>query len=143
MSKYSVRGNPAPGHAYSFRAGRAWGKDPIVVEIVDGEEDATPIPGLRMGQRSFRALTEDGRVSVVPAPESSPIVEPPVGRDKYPADMKADLDVMRREMTEMRRQLVRATTPAAPDAALAAENAGLKAQLEALKAQAQQPPAKK
>lgn len=77
-NRYLVRSTPAEGFHGVFRAGRRWDKEGTEIELVAQDED--PKPGekeevLRIGKKTFAAITGDPRISVVPKDGAAPAAD--------------------------------------------------------------------
>lgn len=78
--KYVVRAMPPRGAERRFRAGRAWGKEPTVVEVVDNPEPPQKerdrdgrlvvVPSNQISVKDLAALQADGHFAVSPFGES-------------------------------------------------------------------------
>jgi hypothetical protein len=74
--KFLVRGSLLPGQPFYCRAGRGWGSDPKLIEVLDQDECpkvANRVPGLpdvpdpvKVGRKAFEILLKDPRISIKP-----------------------------------------------------------------------------
>jgi hypothetical protein len=72
--KFFVRGSLLPGQPFYCRAGRGWGSDPKLIEVIDQDEcpkNPNRNPGLpdvpdpiKVGRKAYEILLKDPRISI-------------------------------------------------------------------------------
>lgn len=131
-SRYVVRSSPVDGFSGSFRAKRKWEKEGTEIELVSQEEDPAPVEGeqvLRIGQKTFRELAADPKLSIIPKGQTLGAID---GLKKRVAELEAEKASGAEGLEALKAEVAGARKDAE---ALASENDALRAQIESLGAE--------